>query len=389
MNIAVTFFRKKLDNKNKEKLNKNLSNESIFGTNSFIPIYMGLVSFVLLVILNINKLLFLGSNFNSFTDYINIENILSLNGIYNRSSYILEKIDEEDEKEKIRQIAIDENNREEFIAMDELLNEKSELPVFGKVKEDDVYIISENNTYQKISVCGVEIVNYSDNRNIDFVGILNSPKKEFLKSTDEIIMYTTHTSESYSNDESHVFEYSSPRRSLDGKYNMLNIASVFARNLNARGINTICSLNPHDYGEYNSAYMNSRQTLINLVNSNTNAKIAIDVHRDAIEDLEYAPQVNLKGYDVAQLMLVMGIGYEGENNPYMMDNLRLALELQILGNKIYPGLFKPMIIRNSVYNQDIIPNSFLIEVGASGNTIDQAEIGTRCLANLINLLFKD
>ena len=135
--------------------------------------------------------------------------------------------------------------------------------------------------------------------------------------------------------------------------------------------------------------MNSRRTMETLIAENPNASIFIDVHRDAIEDLDFAPKVNLKGYDVANLMLVMGIGYDGEENPYYMQNLKLALQIQILANKIYPGLFRSMIIRNSIYNQDMKENSFLVEVGASGNTIDEARLATRCLANLLNILYKD
>ena len=59
----------------------------------------------------------------------------------------------------------------------------------------------------------------------------------------------------------------------------------------------------------------------------------------------------------------------------------------MLANKIYPGLFRPMIIRDSVYNQDLMANSFLIEVGATGNTIEEAKLSTRCLANLLNIMY--
>ena len=48
-----------------------------------------------------------------------------------------------------------------------------------------------------------------------------------------------------------------------------------------------------------------------------------------------------------------------------------------------------MIIRNSVYNQDLNRYSLLVEVGASGNTIEQAELATRCLTNLLNIIYKD
>ena len=111
------------------------------------------------------------------------------------------------------------------------------------------------------------------------------------------------------------------------------------------------------------------------------------MHRDAIEDLSFAPKLDIMGYNVACMMLVMGIGYEDEPNPYYERNLKLAFEIQMLANKIYPGLFRPMIIRNSVYNQDLMANSFLIEVGATGNTIEEAKLSTRCLSNLLNIIY--
>ena len=48
-----------------------------------------------------------------------------------------------------------------------------------------------------------------------------------------------------------------------------------------------------------------------------------------------------------------------------------------------------MIIRNSIYNQDLNKYSLLIEVGASGNTLDEAYLATRCLSNLLNIIYKD
>ena len=102
---------------------------------------------------------------------------------------------------------------------------------------------------------------------------------------------------------------------------MLEISSTFASNLNNKGINTICSLTPHDYGEYNSAYTNSRRTITSLLETNSNISMVIDVHRDAIEDLDFAPKTNLKGYEVASLMFVMGIGYDGEENPLFRSAL--------------------------------------------------------------------
>lgn len=387
MKIAVTFFEKKREKKIYERIINNkkdisLNESQICKIKNYHILLVLLISII--IVFNNTNLICLATNISKIADLnITKENLIALNGIANSKNYTYTQIEEKEE------IQVVESIPQEFIAMDELAEEYKEQMVFKNVTSEDIKIIAETSSYQKINVCGVDITNYSTNRNIDFAAILNGEDSIFEKGNDEVLLYTTHTSESYANSDKYQFEYTSPRRTTDGKYNMLAISSTLASNLNNKGINTICSLTPHDYGEYNSAYTNSRRTMEALIQENANISIAIDVHRDAIEDLEFAPKVNLKGYDVASLMFVMGIGYEGQENPYYAKNLKLALELQILANKVYPGLFRSMIIRNSIYNQDIQENSFLVEVGASGNTIEEAETATRCLANLLNLVFKD
>ena len=381
MKIAVTFFRK---DRKIQKIRKNyvhISNSNSINIKKYEILIILFIT--IFMVLNSENLIYLGSNLVQVKNIdISNENIISLNSLANADNYIFK------EKEEIEKVQKDIGTQEE-LAMDQMAEEYKDITAFNDISAEDIQIIAENESYQKLNICGVDITNYSTNRSIDFEAILNSEDKFFSKSIDEILLYTTHTSESYANSENYVFDYTSPRRTSDGQYNMLAVSSKFASNLNNKGINTICSLTPHDYGEYNSAYTNSRQTFESLIAQNPNIAIAIDVHRDAIEDLEFAPKVEFKGYKVASLMLVMGIGYDGEYNPYYMENLKLALQIQILANQIYPGLFRPMIIRNSVYNQDIKSNSFLVEVGASGNTLDEAILATRCLSNLLNILYKD
>lgn len=385
MKVAVTFFRnkRKKDYKRINDIQKKYVNINTFDSIEIKKHEILMVLFLsIFIVLNSSELVYLGSNI-SHIDNIDIskEEIVSLNALANVNNYIFSK---EEEKQETEEVITDEE-----LAMDQMVENYTDIMAFNNVSKEDIQVISENNNYQKLNVCGVDITNYSTNRNIDFEKILNSNDKFFSKASDDILLYTTHTSESYANSEGYKFDYTSPRRTTDGQYNMLSIASTFASNLNNKGINTICNLTPHDYGEYNSAYSNSRRTVETLVYANPNASILIDVHRDAIEDLDFAPKTELRGYKVASLMLVMGIGYDDGYNPYYEQNLKLALEIQILANKIYPGLFRPMIIRNSIYNQDIKESSFLVEVGASGNTIEEAKLATRCLANLLNILYRD
>jgi len=380
MKVAVTFFINKRKKNIIRKKYIHINELSSLNVKKYEILILLFISVI--IVLNSSSLVCLGSNIVQVENMdISKEEIISLNYMANINNYIF--------SEKKEENPIEEFVTDEELAMDELANNYTDVMAFNNINKEDIQITVENGTYQKLKVCGIDITNYSTNRNIDFEKILKTNDKYFSKSIDEVMMYTTHTSESYANSEKYKFEYTSPRRSVNGEFNMLSIASTLASNLNNKGINTVCCLTPHDYGEYNSAYMNSRRTFESLVQENPNIAISIDVHRDAIEDLEFAPKTELKGYKVASLMLVMGIGYDDSYNPYYEENLKLALEIQMLANKIYPGLFRPMIIRNSIYNQDIKSNSFLVEVGASGNTIDEAKLATRCLANLLNILYKD
>lgn len=384
MKFTVAFF--KLKRRKDKKINKYVDKYSYINSKDSISIKkyeIVLILFVAcLMVINCNELLCFTSNISKIENIeISKENIIALNAMADTKNYVFTQKEENSPKE-------DDSTQEE-IAMDMIASNYSDTTVFNTIDSKDIQVVAETNNYQKLKVCGVDITNYSTNRNIDFAKILNSENKEFSRKSDTVFMYTTHTSESYANSQMYSFEYTSPRRTTDGQYNMLSVASVFASNLNKKGINTICSLTPHDYGEYNSAYTNSRRTFESIVLQNPDVAISIDVHRDAIEDLDFAPKAELSGYNVASLMLVMGIGYSDGYNPYYEQNLKLALEIQILANKIYPGLFRPMIIRNSIYNQDIKENSFLVEVGASGNTLDEAKLATRCLANLLNILYRD
>ena len=384
MKFTVAFF--KLKRRKDKKINKYVDKYSYINSKDSISIKKNEIVLILfvacLMVINCNELLCFTSNISKIENIeISKENIIALNAMADTKNYVFTQ-KEENTPQK------DDSTQEE-IAMDMIASNYSDTTVFNTIDSKDIQVVAETNNYQKLKVCGVDITNYSTNRNIDFAKILNSENKEFSRKSDTVFMYTTHTSESYANSQMYSFEYTSPRRTTDGQYNMLSVASIFASNLNKKGINTICSLTPHDYGEYNSAYTNSRRTFESIVLQNPDVAISIDIHRDAIEDLDFAPKAELSGYNVASLMLVMGIGYSDGYNPYYEQNLKLALEIQILANKIYPGLFRPMIIRNSIYNQDIKENSFLVEVGASGNTLDEAKLATRCLANLLNILYRD
>lgn len=313
---------------------------------------------------------------------VSVKDLMSINSIFNAKNYLMKK-----EDKKVEEVVIDATKEEKLKKLDALAEDKTEKEVFAN-KSINMEITQNTEELQRISLANMKILNYSSKRNIDY-STLTQGSVILTKASDHILIYNTHTSESYANSENYQFEYSGVRRSRDASFNMLAVANEFMQNLKSKGFNVTHNTTPHDYGTYDSAYSRSRITVEDALKKDPEVGLSIDLHRDAIEDLDFAPAVNINGVDVAQCMLVIGVGYDDDSNPYFEDNLSLALKLQYIADEVYPGLFRPMIIRNSVYNQDLNKYSILIEVGASGNTFDEAFFATRCLANLLNIIYKD
>ena len=103
----------------------------------------------------------------------------------------------------------------------------------------------------------------------------------------------------------------------------------------------------------------------------------------------YAPCVKIGEETVAQLMFVIGTNGGGLEHPNWNNNLKLAIKIQEKANEMYPGLFKPIVLRNSRYNQHVTNGAAIIEVGATGNTIEQCNGSMKFLANVIDEVMKE
>ena len=82
-------------------------------------------------------------------------------------------------------------------------------------------------------------------------------------------------------------------------------------------------------------------------------------------------------------MFVIGTNGGGLEHPNWVQNLKMAVKIQEKANEMYPGLFRPIIIRNSRYNQHLTNGSSIIEVGATGNTMEQCILSMQCLSNVL------
>jgi len=80
------------------------------------------------------------------------------------------------------------------------------------------------------------------------------------------------------------------------------------------------------------------------------------------------------------------MGSKYQTNENATENLKLALKIYDIGQKLYPGFFRPLYLRDAVFNQNLNSPSILIEIGATGNTIEQANNATRVIANILSEL---
>ena len=115
----------------------------------------------------------------------------------------------------------------------------------------------------------------------------------------------------------------------------------------------------------------------------------IDLHRDAVgSNSNYAPKVKIGDEYVAQLMFVIGTDGGGLEHPNWQRNLKFAVKIQEKANEMYPGLFKPIVLRNSRYNQNVADAATIIEVGATGNTLDECLKSMKYLSKVISEIVK-
>ena len=115
----------------------------------------------------------------------------------------------------------------------------------------------------------------------------------------------------------------------------------------------------------------------------------MDVHRDAIGSREdYAPTVKIGEDYAAQIMFVIGTNDGGLNHPNWNQNLKFAIKVQQKAEEMYPGLFKPIMLTTSRYNQHTGRYASIIEVGATGNTLDQCLMSMKYLAKVMDEVLK-
>lgn len=196
-----------------------------------------------------------------------------------------------------------------------------------------------------------------------------------------VLIVHSHGTESYVNNENYT--ESTDYRTLDVRYNMISIGDHLAAILEANGIAVLHDRTLHDYPSFNSSYDNSRASVQEYLTQYPSIRMVLDLHRDAAEDSkgnQLDRSVVINGQKVAQLMMVVGTDAGGLNHPNWQNNMALAAKLHVLLNRSTPELCRPISFRTQRFNQDLSAGAMLIEVGAAGNTRQEALLAAELLA---------
>lgn len=205
-----------------------------------------------------------------------------------------------------------------------------------------------------------------------------------------ILLFHTHSCESYTPSEKYPYTQTGNFRTTDLNFTVTRLGTELENHLKQYNYNVVHSTDYHDYPAYNGSYTRSLATVENLLKT-TPSDIIIDVHRDAIGSRpDYAPTVRIgETEEVAQMMFVIGTNEGGLWHPNWQQNLKFAVKIQQKAEEMYPGLFKPIMLTTSRYNQHAGKFASIIEVGSTGNTLDQCLNSMKYLAKVMDEVLKD
>ena len=199
----------------------------------------------------------------------------------------------------------------------------------------------------------------------------------------QILIVHTHGSECYTPPESTDIAYTGDHRTTDTRYNVVRVGDEMAQAFADAGIPVLHDRSMYDYPSYSGAYDRSLEAVERYLEEYPSIRFVLDVHRDAVQDGEgnqYKVVSVVEEGTAAQLTLVVGSDGTGLTHPNWRENLKLAVRLQEDVSERYPSLMRPILLRNSRYNQHVTPGSLLIEVGAAGNSPDEAVLAGRLFA---------
>ena len=183
-----------------------------------------------------------------------------------------------------------------------------------------------------------------------------------VDETVRVLIYCTHTSESYA-DGATV---------LDGAAYLRDVLRE------QYGITAVVSETVHDSPEWYKSYANSRKTAAAMMEEYPDAQLLIDFHRDSGVSKEDCT-VSLPQGDTATLLLVVGSNMTMEH-PNWEENQKTAEALGTEISSVNSDILRGVRVQKGRYNQHLTKNAVLLEVGTDLNSYEEVQRGVEIAA---------
>ncbi|WP_255485289.1 stage II sporulation protein P [Sporosarcina sp. BP05] len=202
---------------------------------------------------------------------------------------------------------------------------------------------------------------------------------------DVIYIYHSHSRESFL---PYFKDTDKPKDAYHSRANITLVGEMLGRALEKRGVGTkvdstdiVQELDIRGL-DFNSSYKLSGELVRSARAKNKDLEIFLDVHRDSLRKDSTTKEMN--GESFARLLFVVGTGHKN-----YASNLLFTEGLDKLLATHYPGLSKGILKKdssqgNGVYNQDVSPNSVIVEIGGVDNTLEELNRTTEALADVLS-----
>lgn len=260
------------------------------------------------------------------------------------------------------------NDTIKLISKIDITNPKSILNTLFYTKKKDNQSITHEDDYSNLEELKKVSFYMEDPNKVD----INNPV---------VYIYNTHQLENYNNTNLEIYNITP---------NVLMASYLLKEKLNKKGISTIVEdtnitnflqINNWDYSE---SYKATRILIMDKKTKYNSLKYFIDLHRDSVGK-KYT-KVTIEDKDYAKIMFVVGL----EHKDYA-KNLETAEKLNKIITSKYPTISRGIYKKqgkgvDGIYNQDISPNTILIELGGIDNTIEEVLNTIEVLTDAIKTL---
>lgn len=233
----------------------------------------------------------------------------------------------------------------------------------------------------------IQVSNFC-NYTVDIPALLSTQLQwDLTEDRPKVLILHSHATESYTQTAQFSYTPSAAFRTLDTGHNMVRVGQALKEALEQKGIAVIHDTTLHDYPSYNDAYIQSRETVQQWLAQYPSISLVIDLHRDAAGDSanqQLSTATVVENTSTAQIMLVVGSNAGGRQHPNWKTNFALAAKLHAQLEKRFPGICRPISFRTERFNQDLSAGALLIEVGAAGDTLEDALAAADFLAEGIS-----